>query len=344
MSDIQDLLKETESCNESIRETEEAREQERKEAAERKQQLNKELKERVLAGESTGDRIADWVISAHGSLISEYHKAVLDLDRRIREHQGEPVLITEAESRFHGCTGFGYTPRLSEFSLDQTWKLGILNGELEIVLGESYWSFPTGSHVRWTSSSWRRGAELQEGDATAFWAGHFIHHLQEPVRSGREDHTPVKLAFVIGWEELDTFGDSPEGDLEQCSYSLRERGHEQHQEIRLVRSERLIELFSAGNWPIPDEMPKLRAYRDRKFSAKIQSAKDCLEKREELLLSIEGAVLHNQRTARKRESLQETLRTLRSLSVSFEKLRINGDIADEVRRVVGGLEKKKKAE
>ena len=110
----------------------------------------KQLRERIKRGETTGDRIKDFVIARYGSLNKEIEAIYRNLEERIRQHVGEFILMIVKEENFHGCTGFGYKPKDEDYVLDEDLYLGILtDGTLILNPADNKCEIPVGGkHVR----------------------------------------------------------------------------------------------------------------------------------------------------------------------------------------------------
>ncbi len=87
------------------------------------------IKKRIASGETTGDRIRDFVIMAHGGPNPEREKIYRDIEEKISEHAGEFILLISRNYEFHGCAGFGREPRPRDYILETRICLGILNGK-----------------------------------------------------------------------------------------------------------------------------------------------------------------------------------------------------------------------
>ena len=117
----------------------------RKEISEKKELVRK----RIMAGETTGNRIRDFVIMAQGAPNEEVEKIYRELEAKIAAHVGEFILLVGRSYEFHGCTGFGYKPRPREYVLEEYICLGILNGpKLLFNFKDSQCEIPTSKYAR----------------------------------------------------------------------------------------------------------------------------------------------------------------------------------------------------
>jgi len=61
----------------------------------------------VKAGETTGDKIKDFVLARYGFLNDKVECVYRDIEKRVSEHVGEFVFVFSASDKHEGCTGFG---------------------------------------------------------------------------------------------------------------------------------------------------------------------------------------------------------------------------------------------
>lgn len=85
-----------------------------------------DVRERVRAGESTGDRVRDFVLSRYG-FSPQIEQTLRDIEVQLFEHVGELVLIVLREENFHGCTGFGGKAEDRDYHLEERWYLGVVS-------------------------------------------------------------------------------------------------------------------------------------------------------------------------------------------------------------------------
>ena len=96
------------------------------------------LRDRIISGESTGDKIRDFAIVYCGELKGgSYTQRLIDLDRDIKAYQGQLVLvINQDEERVRGgdVSFFGRRHHSIEY---ETLRLGVLNGEINFDIDRS---------------------------------------------------------------------------------------------------------------------------------------------------------------------------------------------------------------
>ena len=171
------------------------------------QRMN-ELRERIKHGETTGDRIKDFIIARYGLLSKEIEQVFRDLEARIGQHVGEFVLMITKEENFHGCTGFGYEPKARDFVLDEHLYLGVLRGgALVLNPADGECELPTGNHIRcW--GVWRGSVGLVEGNITSGWGQDFGHNLNKQFKRRNpsfQQEQDLKLEVKIGDVEVETW-------------------------------------------------------------------------------------------------------------------------------------------
>jgi len=133
-----------------------------------------QLRERIKRGETTGDRIKDFVIAYYGFLDEEIEGVYRDLEARIRQHIGEFILMITKEENFYGCTGFGYKPKDRDYVLDERLSLGILtDGKLVLSPADDKCELPVGGkHVQcW--NAWCEKVGLVEENIISDWRHDF---------------------------------------------------------------------------------------------------------------------------------------------------------------------------
>lgn len=319
--------------------------EERKKAQEERQALHRELKERVLAGESTGDPVADYVISVHGYPSDELTAAYRDLKTRVDACAGQPILAVEAreERNVRYCFGEPSDGGDRSTHLEQTYHIGVLSGPLELTLGEDDWVLPTEGHIRWHD----RGSDRifrQEGGIRTLMMRYFMVETEKTVTATDSFHDGVPaLRLVVGWEELDAFGDSAETGFEASGISLRDRGSERYGNLKLRRSEHLLMLFSELEVDVPEAMPKLLAYRDRNVAETVEYAKTALDERDALIEKFGKALLKGRALDEARERVKKLNGILTGCHHVLTTRRASGDVAERVAKAVASFQKEKTA-
>lgn len=108
----------------------------------------KGLRERIKRGETTGDRIRDFVIAHYDFPNKEIEAMYRDLEAQIGQHVGEFILMVAKDENFHGCDEFGYKPKDSDYVLDEYLYLGVLKDDALILnLSDNKCELSTGNHV-----------------------------------------------------------------------------------------------------------------------------------------------------------------------------------------------------
>lgn len=177
-------------------------EQEAKALSERRQKELLQLRKRIKAGETTGDKIRDFVIACHGypdtALVARYR----EIDENIARFRGQFVLLVMKEESFHGCTGFGYQPRPNDLSLDVHLCLGVVAlGKLILDPKIEKCAIPTcGKHVvAWPPHNGT--ATEKTGDIFNNHLGNFVEDHRKPLKCKNPMHqldTHFKVELRIG--------------------------------------------------------------------------------------------------------------------------------------------------
>ncbi len=174
------------------------------------------LRERIKCGETTGDRIKDFVIARHGYISEVIETVYRDLEARIRQHVGEFVLMIVKEENFHVCTGFGYEPKDSDYILDERLSLGVLKDcALALNHTDGKCKLPTGNYARcW--DAWRENAELVEGGLASDWLRDFGLNLNKPLKRRNpmarfQEEIDLELEVKIGDVEVKTWFEKQRG-------------------------------------------------------------------------------------------------------------------------------------
>lgn len=128
-----------------------------------------EVRELILAGQSTGDPIRDYVILVYGDLHGDVDPIFRDLSARVAAHPGELVLVATSKESSFGCTGFGGERQVTWSSELQ---LGILEPnasgitielkQSDVPESRTRWSLPTTRHLTLSDQSFRSQAIKEE--------------------------------------------------------------------------------------------------------------------------------------------------------------------------------------
>jgi len=123
----------------------------------------KRLQEKIKNGDSTGDKIRDFVIVNLGTLSPDYEKPYRETEARLKDGVSNQILVVEQKESTHGCRGF-FPPRYIDPIIDTELRLGVLTSGLELDIGEGKIILPTERHTRkygleYSINKW----ELKEG-------------------------------------------------------------------------------------------------------------------------------------------------------------------------------------
>jgi hypothetical protein len=126
----------------------------------------KGLQEKIKSGDSTGDKIRDFVIVNLGTLSPDNEKPYRETEARLKDGIGNQILVVEQKESTHGCRGF-FPPRSIDpmfIGIDTELRLGVLTSGLELDIGEGKIILPTERHARkygleYSINKW----ELKEG-------------------------------------------------------------------------------------------------------------------------------------------------------------------------------------
>lgn len=107
----------------------------------------KQLQEKINSGESTGDKITDFVIANLGSFSPKDEKPYRKTEAKFRDAAGSQVLIVKQDKGdYMGVIGQGCSkPSLT--IIDETLTLGILKSGLKLDIQKGEIIFPTDKHV-----------------------------------------------------------------------------------------------------------------------------------------------------------------------------------------------------
>lgn len=107
----------------------------------------KQLQEKINSGESTGDKITDFVIANLGSFSPKDEKPYRETEAKFRDAAGSQVLIVKQDKGdYMGTIGQGCSePSLT--IIDETLTLGILKSGLKLDIQKGEIIFPTDKHV-----------------------------------------------------------------------------------------------------------------------------------------------------------------------------------------------------
>jgi len=110
----------------------------------------KGLQEKIKSGDSTGDKIRDFVIVNLGTLSPDNEKPYRETEARLKDSVGSQILVVEQKESTHGCPGI-LPPRYIDpmfIGIDTELRLGVLTSGLELDIGEGKIILPTERHAR----------------------------------------------------------------------------------------------------------------------------------------------------------------------------------------------------
>ncbi|HIJ98236.1 TPA: hypothetical protein H1009_04060 [archaeon] len=173
----------------------------------------KQLQERIRSGESTGDRITDFVIANLGTLSSEAEKPYREMEARLRDGTGNQILVVERRESIHGCPGIVPPPYIDSMfiGIDTELRLGVLTSGLELDIGKGEIILPTERHVKrndmYSGSKW----ELKAGPISFSWhefasLGKEVHRRRTPMPNDLSAHFEHGLMLCLGSEVGQYFG------------------------------------------------------------------------------------------------------------------------------------------
>ncbi len=175
----------------------------------------KQLQEKVKGGESTGDRIKNFVIVNLGSLSPDAEKPYRETEARCRECVGSQILVVKQNESIHGCPGI-VPPQYIDpmfIGINTELILGVLTSGLELDIGGGKIIFPTDRHARKYDKYSRGKWELEEGPISISWydfanLGKEVHRRRTPMPSDLSARFEHGLMLHLGEEVEQYFGGS----------------------------------------------------------------------------------------------------------------------------------------
>ncbi len=146
-----------------------------------------DLRKRVKAGETTGDRVKDFVLVQWGSLDETLVARYREIEERVAKHVGELILFVVRERVLlrHDCFG-RRAPRDSDYGTSEYWYLGVIESpELVLDLEGGSCAVLTGSYV-----TRKHSLVLREGDVPAG-----RHHVFPPLLGDHLERTARMVDF-----------------------------------------------------------------------------------------------------------------------------------------------------
>jgi len=166
------------------------------EAFEKLERLQKKIKN----GDSTGDKIRDFVIVNLGTISPDNEKPYRETEARLKDGIGNQILVVEQKESTHGCPGI-LSPRSIDpmfIGIDTELRLGVLTSGLELDIGEGKIILPTERHARkygleYSGDKW----ELKEGPISLGGGYRFMMNLGKEVQRRM---TPMPNDFSTPFE------------------------------------------------------------------------------------------------------------------------------------------------
>ncbi len=152
-------------------------------------QKKEELQARIENGESTNDKILDFAIMCHDSLVKEVVENYQELEKSLKS--GQLILVIERHEIFSGRLEFGKDAELSDYTLNEYYNLGrITDTSLIFNLQSGKFEIPTGKYVR----SWV-GPENVSGNITIYAPD--FERLNRPLRKYQVPAFEVKVGNEV---------------------------------------------------------------------------------------------------------------------------------------------------
>ncbi|MEA3248682.1 MAG: hypothetical protein U9Q73_03185 [Nanoarchaeota archaeon] len=192
----------------------------------------KQLQEKIRGGDSTGDKIRDFVIANLGTLSPEAEEPYRETEARLKNRAGSQILVVKQSESIQGCPGITppayIDPRF--IGVDTKLKLGILTSGLELDIKEGSIILPTDKHAikydRYSRSKWK----LKEGPISLNWyefanLGKEVHRRMTPLSNDLSAHFEHGLTLHLEEEVEKYFGGDRHLDTSYVE-ALNLLGHE----------------------------------------------------------------------------------------------------------------------
>ncbi len=123
------------------------------------------LREKIKSGDSTGDKIKDFVIVNLGTLSPNNEKPYRETKARLKDGIGGQILVVKQKESTHGCPGIIPPQYINPMfiGIDTELRLGVLTSGLKLDIEGGEIIFPTERHARKYDRSLRSKWELKEG-------------------------------------------------------------------------------------------------------------------------------------------------------------------------------------
>ena len=172
-----------------------------------------QLIEKIKGGQSTGDKIRDFVIVNLGSISPDAAKPYRETEARLRNSAGSQILVVKQEEAIHGCPGIIAPEYIDPMfvGIDTELTLGILTSGLDLDVLKGEIIFPTQRHARRYDRFSGRKWELQEGPISLNWydfmrLGNEVERRRTPMPNDLSAHFERGLMINVGEEVEQYFG------------------------------------------------------------------------------------------------------------------------------------------
>lgn len=174
-----------------------------------------EVRERVRAGESTGDRVRDFVLSRYG-FSPQIEQTLRDIEVQLFDHVGELVLIVLREENFHGCTGFGGKAEDRDYHLEERWYLGVVS-DVELIMDPTKpdLQLPTGGQHLTVRLSYPGQEKVEEDDIRLGHNLDPLYRLNQPLKLRNPmnrriaipltDQELLQMELIVGSEAVEAW-------------------------------------------------------------------------------------------------------------------------------------------
>lgn len=191
-----------------------------------------DVRERVRAGESTGDRVRDFVLSRYGHS-TKIEQILRDIETQLGGHVGELILVVERDENFHGCTGFGGKAEDRDYHLDEEWHLGVVSAS-ELIMDpiKPDLQLPTGGRHLKVRLSYPGQERVEEGDIDLSWKRDPVTRLNQAFKLRNHQNVyiatrgtiqdPLHMELIVGNAEVEAWAEA--GGKHAAERLLRVRG------------------------------------------------------------------------------------------------------------------------
>jgi hypothetical protein len=198
----------------------------------------KRLQEKIRGGDSTGDKIRDFVIANLRTLSPEAEKPYRETEARLKNGVGSQILVVNQSESIHGCPGIVAPAYINPMfiGIDTELKLGVLTSGLELDVKEGNIILPTDKHAikydRYSRSKWK----LEEGPISFSWyefanLGKEVQRRMTPMPNDLSAHFEHGLTLHLREEVEQYFGVNRHLDTSYVE-ALNLLGHEAPERFR----------------------------------------------------------------------------------------------------------------